>query len=73
MNNIKIPNYTLGEELINSISHGIGAGLSIAGLVVLIVHSHTLTGLLTSIAYGITLILLYTISCVYHALSPKLD
>lgn len=71
MNKVKIPNYTLGEELINSISHGIGAGLSIAGLVLLIVHSTTLTGLLTSITYAITLILLYTISCIYHALSPK--
>ena len=27
---IRIPDYTLGEELFNSISHGIGAGLSIA-------------------------------------------
>lgn len=29
--------YTLGEEIFNSVSHGIGAGLSIAGTVVLIV------------------------------------
>ena len=31
--------YTLGEELINSISHGIGAGLGIAALVLCIVKS----------------------------------
>ncbi len=71
MDKIKIPNYTIGEELINSISHGIGAGLSIAALVLLIVNSQNLTSLLTGITYGTTMILLYTISCIYHALSPK--
>ncbi|MCI6265736.1 MAG: hemolysin III family protein [Erysipelotrichaceae bacterium] len=72
MKHIKIPNYTLGEELINSISHGIGAALSIAALVLLIIRSNTLMGLLTSLVYAISLILLYTISCIYHALSPRL-
>lgn len=72
MRHIKIPNYTLREELINSISHGIGAGLSIAALVLLVIRSNTLTGLLTSLVYAISLILLYTISCIYHALSPRL-
>ena len=72
MNHIKIPDYTLGEELINSISHGIGAALSIAALVLLIIRSNTLMGLLTSLVYAISLILLYTISCIYHALSPRL-
>lgn len=31
--------YTLGEEIFNSVSHGVGAGLSIAGTVVMIVAS----------------------------------
>ena len=34
---ISIPKYTLGEELMNSITHGIGAGLGIAALVLCIV------------------------------------
>ena len=38
MGKIRIPNYSLGEELINSISHGLGALLSIAGLVILLVN-----------------------------------
>ena len=33
---IRIPNYTLKEELINSISHGIGAVLSIVALIFLV-------------------------------------
>lgn len=75
MKKIRIPNYSLSEELINAISHGIGAGLAIAGLVLLIVksaHQHNGYALAASIVYGISLILLYTISCVYHSLSPKL-
>lgn len=36
---IRIPNYTLKEELINSISHGVGALLSILALVMIIIKS----------------------------------
>lgn len=74
MKKIKIPNYTVSEEIINSISHGVGALLSIVGLVVMIIKSVN-DGNLSFIAcliYGISLILLYLISCLYHALSPKL-
>lgn len=63
--------YTLGEELINSISHGIGAGLGIAALVLCIVKScNPLDGykLASSIVFGITTTLLYLMSCLYHAL-----
>lgn len=63
--------YTLSEELINSISHGIGAGLGIAALVLCIVKScNPLDGykLASSIVFGITTTLLYLMSCLYHAL-----
>lgn len=63
--------YTLGEELINSISHGIGAGLGIAALVLCIVKSCSpLDGykLASSIVFGVTTTLLYLMSCLYHAL-----
>ena len=55
MGKIRIPNYSLSEELINAISHGIGAALSIAGLVLLIVKSanmHNGYALAASIVYG---------------------
>lgn len=75
MKKVKIPNYTLGEELINSISHGIGALLSVAGLIIMIVKSLKDDNLsfVACLIYGISLILLYLISCLYHALSPKLE
>lgn len=68
---IAIPKYTLGEELMNSITHGIGAVLGIAALVLCIVKSCTpLDGykLASAIVFGLTTTLLYLMSCLYHAL-----
>ena len=56
--------YTLGEELINSISHGIGAGLSIAGLVLLIIRAHHAIGIVSSVIYATFMVNLYIISCI---------
>lgn len=61
--------YTMGEEIFNSISHGVGVLLSIAALVLLIVFAAIYSdgyGLASALVYGISLILLYTMSMVYH-------
>lgn len=74
MNKIKIPNYSLKEELINSISHGVGAILSLFGLILMIVRSISKNNnlyLIVSLIYGISSLLLYLASCLYHAFSPK--
>lgn len=66
--------YTLGEEIFNSVSHGIGALLAIAGTVVLIVMSALYTdpwGIVSAAIYGGTLIILYTMSTLYHALTNE--
>lgn len=72
MSKIEIPKYTLGEELISSISHGIGALLGIAGLVLAVVYAKSPIAIVSSAIYGATLIILYTISCLYHSFSPKI-
>ena len=68
------PKYTLGEELFNSISHGVGVLLSIAALVLLIIFA-AIDGsgykLASGIVYGISLILLYSMSMVYHIVQGK--
>ncbi|BAL80628.1 PAQR family membrane homeostasis protein TrhA [Caldisericum exile] len=59
------------EEIGNSITHGVGIALSIAGLVLLIikgVRSNNLTKFFAFLIFGITLTLLYTASTLYHAL-----
>lgn len=76
---IPLPNYSLAEELWNSISHGLGA---LFGILVLVFSILALVGkalttgnpidgyeLAAAIIYGISLIVLYTISCIYHALA----
>jgi hemolysin III len=63
---------TQKEEILNAITHGIGALLAIAGLVILVVFS-SMEGTpwhITSFAvFGSALVLLYTISALYHALT----
>jgi len=63
--------YRFIEELFNSITHGAGVVLSIAALVLLIVFSsiYGSTGHIVSCTiFGITLILLYTASTLYHGI-----
>lgn len=64
-----LPSYSLSEELISAITHGIGAGLSIAGMVVLLVFGHHDPLTVSSVSiFGATMILLYLVSTLYHAL-----
>lgn len=63
-----------GEIIANSVTHGIGAGLSIAGLVILIVRAARFgTGwhLAGFLVFGISLILLYLSSTIYHSFATK--
>ena len=72
MSKIRIPKYSLSEELINSISHGLGGIFAIVALILMLVKSKTPMEYVTISIFGTTMILLYIISCIYHALSPKL-
>ena len=67
---INIPKYSLGEEITNAILHGVGALLSIAALVLCVVFSSihgNVYAVVSSCIYGSTLIILYTMSCLYHS------
>lgn len=72
MNEQTLKRYTLGEEIFNSTSHGIGAILSACGLTLMLVmsafHGSSLA-LGVSLIYGISLIVLYTMSTLYHAIT----
>ena len=60
--------YTTGEEIFNSVSHGAGGLLSIAAIVLLVVFAPKNGITVTSLSiYGASLIILYTMSCLYHA------
>ncbi|PNR98302.1 hemolysin D [Petrotoga mexicana DSM 14811] len=69
-----IEKFTPGEEIANAVIHGIGALLSIAALVLLIVFS-AINGqpwsIFSSVIYGSSLIILYLSSTLYHSFQRK--
>lgn len=66
---------SLGEEIANAVSHGVGTLLSIAGMVILIVTAcrNKMGGIavVSAALYGSGLTLLYTASSLYHSLTNK--
>ncbi len=64
--------YPPAEELANRLTHGFGAVLSLAGLVLMVVYSalHGDAWVVTSTAvYGVSLVALYTASTLYHTVT----
>jgi len=62
--------YSMGEEIANSVIHGIGVALSIAALVLLVTFAGFAGDsykLAASLVFGITLVLEYAASTLYHA------
>lgn len=62
------PRLTAGEEVFNAVSHGVGTGLAIAGLVLLLLRSDTPLKLTASLFYGISMVVMMLSSCIYHAM-----
>ncbi|MEC4271788.1 hemolysin III family protein [Adlercreutzia sp. R25] len=66
--------YTLGEEIFNAVTHGVGAGLAVAALVLLIVKSVSDGGgilLAAALVYGIAMLVEYLMSTLYHAIAAE--
>ena len=62
------------EEIFNAISHGLGALLAVAGMTILIIHSYYSTApmsMISSILYGSSLVVLYSCSTLYHAVTSR--
>ena len=69
-----LPKYTRGEEIFNMVSHIVGAAFGVVALVLCVVFSaihHNGYGVISSSIYGITIILLYTMSSIYHGINEK--
>ncbi|MBQ7202683.1 MAG: hemolysin III family protein [Eubacterium sp.] len=69
----KLPDYTRGEEIANMTTHIVGAGFGVVALVLCVIFAlmrRNYWGFAGGIAYGISMIYLYTISSVYHGLKP---
>ena len=69
-----LPTYTKGEEIFNMVSHIVGGALGIAVLALCVIFSalhHNVYGIVSTSIYGVSLILLYTMSSIYHGLNPN--
>ena len=70
-----LPDYTRGEEIMNTVTHIVGGGLGILVLLLCLIRSllrHNPMGIVTSVIYGFSMIALYTVSSVYHGLHPNM-
>lgn len=61
------PKLTILEEVGNAVVHGVGAGLAIAGFILLLLKSDTGLKIMATCFYGISLIILMLMSTLYHA------
>lgn len=66
-----LPTYTRGEDIFNMVSHILGGVLGVVAIslcsVFAAVH-HNVYGVVSGVIFGVTLLLLYTMSSIYHRL-----
>lgn len=70
-----LPDYTKGEEIFNMVSHIVGGGLGVIATVLCVIFAaihRNVFGVISGAVFGITMIVLYTMSSVYHGLNPSL-
>lgn len=64
--------YTVGEEIFNAVTHGVGALLAIAAIPLCVVQAVTHGGgilLVAALIYSITMVIEYLMSTLYHAIA----
>ena len=69
-----LPTYTKGEEIFNMTSHIVGGVLGIVATVLCVIMAsihNNAYGIVSGAIYGSSMIILYTMSSIYHGLSPK--
>ena len=69
----QLPNYSTGEEIMNTVTHIVGGAMGVAALtmcVMLAAQNRNIYGVIGSSIYGFCMIALYSVSSVYHGLRP---
>ena len=70
-----LPVYTKGEETMNMVSHIVGGGIGVVMLLICAVvaaWSHNVWGIVSGMIYGFSVILLFTMSSIYHGLRSEI-
>ena len=68
MTSVKSQAYSLAEEWMNTISHGIGFVAAVAGLIFMLLKAQDPLAMSVAAVYGSTLILMFLSSTLYHAI-----
>ena len=71
----KLPDYSRGEEIMNMVTHIVGGVLGIAALTLCVIMAAlhgNVYGVVSSSIYGAALVVMFTISSVYHGLKPNM-
>lgn len=63
---------SLGELIANAISHGVGVIFAITALILLLVNASGFAEVLSSIAFGVAMIVLYLSSTLFHSFPEKM-
>ncbi len=69
-----LPVYTKGEEIFNMVSHILGGALGIVAIVLCAIFgaiNKNVYGIISGTVFGVALVVLYTMSSIYHGLNPK--
>jgi len=66
--------YSVGEEIANTLIHGIGALLSVAALTLMVIvalNSQDQARIISALVYGSSLVVLFCVSTIYHGLPGR--
>lgn len=69
-----LPDYTRGEEIMNMVTHIVGGSLGIIVLISCLLKAalkENIMGIVSSSIYGGCMVILYTVSSIYHGLYPS--
>ena len=69
----KAESFSQGEEIANFVSHTVGAGLAVIAFIVLTIRAswnQDIGTIISFMAFGFGLVVLYTMSAIYHGLKP---
>ncbi len=68
----ELPSYTKGEEIANMVTHIVGGVIGIIAIVLCSIKAKGAYGVVSGVIFGVSMLMLYTMSSIYHGLSPKL-
>ena len=69
-----LPTYSKGEEIFNMTSHIVGGAIGVVATILCIVFAAVrgnVYGIVSGAIFGVTMIVLYTMSSIYHGLRPN--